>query len=352
MDPLQGYEEERMAETSSWDAFSAALATARGELAAAAPDAETAREAEAYLLRTAASTLSDGFLGDHFRAGGLARAIPTRGGPNPDYQMWHAPIDATRRYRLEGWLNASERAGVGLYTIGAGGVTLLAGYAAFDRSNVDGKGRFSLELAADASGPGGLALAPEHRVLLIRILHRAPEAPACRLKLTGGAPFPPLTPAMGDSEAALALASRNVVAGVRQFLEWSRLIDESRNRFTTPPPSIAESVQGDPDTGYYFAGYDLAPGEWLEALMPAGVPGYWSLHAYNHWCESLPGAGIHDLSAQPDADGRLRVRIGPDVPETLANRVDTLGRRRGVLIYRTLGETETRVPEAAVRRGV
>ena len=333
-----------------WAAFDAALATARAELAAAAPDAATASEAEAYLMRTAASTLSDGFLGDHFRAGGLTRAIPTRGGPNPDYQMWHAPIDAGRRYRLEGWLNASERAGVGLYTIGAGGVTLLAGYAAFDRSNVDGKGRFSLDLSADAEGPGALTLTPEHRVLLVRLLHRAPEAPACRLKLTGGAPVPALTPAMGTSEAALALASRNVVAGVRQFLEWSRLIGESRNRFTTPPPSIAASVQGDPDTGYYFAAYDLGPGEWLEALIPEGVEGYWSLHAYNHWCESLPGAGVHDLSATAGPDGRIRVRIGPNVPEGLANRVDTQGRRRGVLIYRTLGETETRIPEAEVIR--
>lgn len=332
-----------------WAAFSAALATARAELAAAAPDAATAGEVEAYLMRTAASTLSDGFLGDHFRAGGLVRAIPTRGGPNPDYQMWHAPIDATRRYRLEGWLNASERAGVGLYTIGEGGVTLLAGYAAFDRSNVDGKGRFSLELAADASGPGALTLRPEHRVLLVRLLHRAPDAPACRLKLTGGSPFPPLTPAMGSSEAALALASRNVLTGVRQFLEWSRLIGESRNRFSTPPPSIAASVQGDPDTGYYFAAYDLGAGEWLETLIPAEVEGYWSLHAYTYWCESLPGAGVHDLSATAGPDGRIRVRIGPDVPEELANRVDTQGRRRGVLIYRTIGERETRIPEAEVR---
>jgi len=338
--------------TAGWETFNAALATARTELTAAAPDPETAREAEAYLMRQAAGVLSDGFLGDHFRAGGFVRAMPTRGGPNPDYQMWHAPIDASRRYRMEGWLNASERAGVGLYTVGAGGVTLLADYAAFDRASVDGKGRFSLDLAADASGPGALTLTPEHRVLLVRVLHRSPDAPPCRLKLTGGAPFPPLTPAMGTPEAALALASRNLLAGVRQFLEWSRLIDESRNRFTTPPPSIAASVQGDPDTGYYFAGYDLAPGEWLEAQIPAGVEGYWSLHAYTHWCEQLPGAGVHDLSATADSDGRIRVRIGPDVPDIFANRVDTQGRRRGVLIYRTIGESETRVPDAELRRGV
>ncbi|CAN7241628.1 hypothetical protein LJR225_001062 [Phenylobacterium sp. LjRoot225] len=335
-------------DAAAWEAFNGAIAAARAELMAAAPDAGTAIEAEAYLMRVAASALGDGFLGDHFRSGGLTRAIPTRGGPNPDYIMGHAAIDPARRYRLEGRLNDSERAGVGLYAVGADGKVLLAGYAAFDRSKVDADGGFRLDLAADAEGPGGLAIPPNGRVLIVRLLHRSAGAPCC-LSFSGGAAPPPLTPATGTTAGALTLAGRTLLASVRQFLVWSALIGEARNRFITPPERIAEEVQGDPDTGYYFAYYDLAPGEWLEALMPPAVTGYWSLHAYNHWCESLPSAGTHDLSARADADGRIRVRIGPDAPADLVNRVDTLGRRRGVLIYRTLGETQTRIPEAAVR---
>lgn len=336
--------------TAGWDGFNAALAEARAELAAAAPDAATAADAEAYLMRVAASTLADGFLKEHLTEGGLSRALPTRGGPNPDYRMWGGGLDPRRRYRLEGRLNASERVGVGLYALDPAGGTLLTGYAAFDRNSVDADGAFSLALAADAAGPGALAITPDTRVLVIRILHRSEGAPAS-VKLDGGAPAAPFTPAMGGSEAALAIAGRSLLAGVRQFLEWTALISASPNTFTTPPPRIADVVRGDPDTGYYFGYYDLGPDEWLEATIPAGLPGYWSLHAYNHWCESLPGAGVHDLSAQPDADGRIRVRIGPAASEALANRVDTLGRRRGVLIFRTLGETEAQVPEAALRRG-
>jgi hypothetical protein len=74
------------------------------------------------------------------------------------------------------------------------------------------------------------------------------------------------------------------------------------------------------------------------------------LHAYNHWCESLPGADAHDLNATPDADGRIRVRIGPAVPATLNNRVDTLGRRRGALIFRAIGAATRQLPQVIVQR--
>jgi hypothetical protein len=335
--------------TAAWDGYNAALAEARAALAAAAPDADTAAEAEAYLMRVTASTLADGFLKDHLTEGGLGRALPTRGGPNPDYRMCGGGLDPRRRYRLEGRLNASERVGVGLYALDPAGGTLLTGYAAFDRNSVDANGGFTLEMAPDASGPGALAISPDTRVLVIRVLHRN-DGPAAGVRLEGAAPAPAFTPAMGGSEAALAMAGRSLLGGVRQFLEWSELISASPNTFTTPPAKIADVVRGDPDTGYYFGYYRLQPGEWLEATIPAGLPGYWSLHAYNHWCEALPGAGVHDLSAKPDADGRLRVRIGPDAPAELPNRVDTLGRRRGVLIFRTHGEPRQQAPTAALRR--
>src|SRR4030095_13299958 len=87
-------------------------------------------------------------------------------------------------------------------------------------------------------------------------------------------------------------------------------------------------------TIYLLGSFDLDDDEWLEVLMPEGLGDYWSLHSYNHWCEPLPGAGVHDHNARPDPDGRIRVRVGPDPPRDLLNRIDTRGRRRGVLIAR------------------
>ena len=199
------------------------------------------------------------------------------------------------------------------------------------------------------SEPTTLTMTPASRVLLIRTLHRSRGRP-CSLTLTGGAPSRGLVPAMGNTEHALAQAGHATLRGVRQFLEWSRQTSANPNRFTAPPPSIAAEVQGDPDTSYSLGYYDLRDGEWLEASMPAALTGYWSLHAYNHWCESLPGAGVHDLNAIADADGSIRARIGPTLAPNLVNRVDTLGRRRGVLIFRTIGATEVQIPQLQCRR--
>jgi len=334
-----------------WAALGAAIATARAELAAVAPDAETAAEAEPYLMRVVTGCLDDCFLAHLFTERGLARALPTRGGPNPDYLMYHALLDPGRRYRLEGHLHDSERAGVGLYSFGPAGEALLAGYAAFDRATAKADGSFSVEIAADVSGPETLTITSASRVLLIRVLHRAPEGRPCTLALAGSMAKPTLALATGSSDGALAQAGQIVLRSVRQFIGWSRVTSADPNRFIATPPEMEAEVQGDPDTTYRLGYYELGEGEWLEASIPAGIKGYWSLHAYNHWCESLPGAGAHDRGALPDADGRIRVRIGPAVPADLANRVDTQGRRRGVLIFRAIGTGEAPTPETAIRHG-
>lgn len=333
--------------STGWKSFNEAVATARAELSSAAPDEATAAEAEDALMRLTAASLGDVFLSHQLTEGGLSRPIPTLGGPNPDYILSSAPIDPASHYRLKGCLHDSERVGVGLYSIGAGGAMLLDGYAVFDRRSVAADGCFALELAAGADGPGTLAIPADCRVLIVRTLHRDPRGRPCTLTLEGSAMTPRLEPARGSAEAALAQAGQRVLGTVKQFIEWSRLISANPNRFITPPESIAAAVRGDPDTGYYFGYYQLRDGECLEVLMPEGVPGYWSLHAYNHWLESLPGAGFHDLNATPDSDGRIRLQIGPSVQRG-SNPVNTQGRRRGALIYRTIGDEQVRIPEARV----
>jgi hypothetical protein len=80
----------------------------------------------------------------------LTRALPTKGGPNPDYPMWHAGIDPKQRYRLEGRLNDSERVGIGVYSFSTSGAALLVDYVAFDRAAADAEGCFSVtEVSGD-----------------------------------------------------------------------------------------------------------------------------------------------------------------------------------------------------------
>ena len=248
----------------------------------------------------------------------------------PDYRIAAAPIDPHGRSRLEGRLNESERVGVGLYALGANAAPLEVGYAAFDRGNSDADGSFRLDIAAEAAGDGTLAIPPEARILITRTLHR-----------TGGQ-------AASLAEGALARAAQGLVAGVREYLKWTRAVVAKPNRLDVAPPELAATAQGDRDTHYYLGYFDLAEGEWLEVTMPHDLPGYWSLHAYNHWFEALQTTGAHDRNTAPESDGRIRVNLGPAVPSECTNRIDTLGRTRGALICRVIGAREVSVPAARV----
>jgi hypothetical protein len=188
------------------------------------------------------------------------------------------------------------------------------------------------------------------RSWVVRVLHRVQQGRACSLTLVGEPSQQSLNSAQGNCEDALARAAQAALRAVRLFLQWSRVTSANPNCIIAPPPSMTEEVQGDPDTNYGLGYYELGKGEWLEALIPEGASSYWSLHAYNHWCESLPGADAHDLSVVPDPDGRIRVRIGPTVPAGLANRIDTLGRRRGALVFRAISAATRQLPQAQLRR--
>jgi hypothetical protein len=331
----------------SWDVLHAAVAEAREAVAAMAPDAAIAAEGEAYVVRVMAAGLGGAVLGHLFQQDGLSRALPCYGGPNPDYIMRFAPVDAGGHYRLEGRLNGSERVGVGLYSYGPNGAPLAAGYAAFDEANCAADGSFALAIDGGEGG-GGLTIEPGTRVMLVRVLHRDPDSDPARLRFTGGAPQQGLALAAGSAEDALAFVARSLAQNVREYLKWTAAARDLPNRLDLAPAELTATVQGDPDTQYYLGGFDLGEGEWLEVTMPLGLTGYWSLHAYNYWYEHLQTPGAHDRNAQADAEGRVRIAVGPVLPARAVNRINTLGRRRGAFVCRMIGGGER--PEAIVRR--
>ncbi|MBU6267671.1 MAG: hypothetical protein KGN34_09030 [Sphingomonadales bacterium] len=333
----------------SWEALNAAIAEVRVAVAAEARDADMAAEGEAYVARVVTAAMATAFMGHRLVQGGLGLALPVYGGPNPDYIMRHAAIDAGGRYRLTGRLNGSERVGVGLYTVGPNGAPLIAGYCAFDRGNVGPDGSFALELAGDAEGPGAMAIPQGARIVMFRVLHRDASEPAY-LDLVGGAPLRGPTLVTGSNDGALAFAARAVRANVAEYMKWVRAAANLPNRLDVAPPELAETVIGDADTQYFLGGFDLGEGEWLEVVLPAGLTGYWSLHAYNAWYEHLVTPGVHDRNAVAGADGTVRIAVGPDVPGDAANRIDTLGRRKGAFVCRIVGHgAAVAAPGAVVR---
>lgn len=326
------------ATSSGWDELAEAVAAARALITDAAMDAATAAEGEAYVTRVMAAGLGGAVLGHLFRQDGLSRALPCYGGPNPDYIMRFAPVDPAGRYRLEGRLNGSERVGLGLYSYGPNGAPLLAGYAAFDRSNCGEDGTFSLEFGDGAQANGSLPIRPGTRVMLARVLHRDATAEPATLRFSGGQPEPGLALTMGSNDAALTFAARSLGNNIREYLKWTQAARNLPNQLAPAPPELTATVQGDADTRYFLGGFDLAPDEWLEVRMPAGQSGYWSLHAYNVWYEHLQVPGVHDRNAHADPDGHVRIAVGPVLPEEFANRIDTLGRSKGAFVCRIIGD--------------
>lgn len=335
--------------SAGWDALTQAVKDANALVAAAAPDATTAAEGEAYVTRVMAVGLGSAMLGHLFRQDGLSRALPCYGGPNPDYIMRFAPVTPDGRYRFEGRLNGSERVGIGLYTIGPNGAPLIAGYAAFDASNCGADGSFALDIGDGAEAEGGLPIQPGTRIVMARVLHRDSASDPANLRFTGGPPDTGLALAMGSNDTTLTFVANAMGNNVREYLKWAQAARALPNRLDIAPPELTATVQGDADTHYFLGGYDLAPDEWLEVTMPAGMVGYWSLHAYNVWYEHLQVPGAHDRNTTADPDGRIRIAVGPQLPDSAENRIDTLGRSKGAFVCRIIGGNPS-CPQTTVRK--
>jgi len=331
--------------STGWDALHAAAAEARAMVAAHAPGPDVAAEGEAYVARVMAAGLGGSMLGHLFSSDGLSRALPCHGGPNPDYIMRFAPVQATGSYRLEGQLNGSERVGVGLYAYGPTGAPVLTAYSAFQAGDCASDGSFAIDLAASAASRGGLDIDPSTRLMLVRVLHRDPTSDPARLCFTGGTS--PTGLATGAPDAALSLVARSLTNNVREYLKWTEAARELANRIDVAPAELTATVQGDPDTRYFLGGFDLADGEWLEVTIPQQSAGYWSLHAYSYWYEHLQTPGVHDRNARADEAGDTVILVGPDLPAGAPNIIDTRGRTRGAFVCRMI--TEGGAPTSVVR---
>jgi hypothetical protein len=271
------------------------------------------------------------------------------GGYNPDYVMGRALIDAKGAYRLTGRLNDAARLGVGVYTATAEGLQ-LDGYAAVGQADLDADGRFSLEIAAGLGGPRAVALGGASNTLMTRELvlspgGRRPEVTLNRLDAPAGAPSPePLSAA--EAQGKLAAVSAQALLTVRRFLRWSEVIGSRPNEMTPLAEELDQTVRGDPDTLYYSGYYDLAPNEALMIELPDIDCPYRALQAVNHWLEPITRANLNHTTWRPDSDGRVRVVVARRDPGR-ANWLNVgESRRRGALLYRTVGAETRAVPTA------
>lgn len=328
----------------AWLDLQRAAASAEQAVVAAAPDEETAQDGLAYVGRSLASALDGALSPERHMKNGLYYAEHLKGGANPDYRMGQAVILPSARYRIGGALNGAIRFGVGLYSPKPGfGLTLQA-YRSVGRQNTDPKGRFSLTIGPDESS--SLPSSLTSRILITRELTlRGGDAPAAiSLERLDAAP----TESEPDLAARLMPAQAQMGAVFEEFLRWSKLLATTPNCIVPLPDTLNDKVQGDPDTRYFSGYFDLQPGEALRVEVAIPPCSYWMIQALTHWLEVIPGANYNGATALLSGDSATFWISSSDPGHP--NWLDTRGRARGAIFFRTLGAAETISPTAQVIR--
>lgn len=122
-----------------------------------------------------------------------------------------------------------------------------------------------------------------------------------------------------------------------------RLSDELRLRPNVMNEAAAELVSemaGTPHNHYQLCAVELGTGQALQLELTPPPCRYWSVHLNNYWLESPEFRDgqrvcINDSQAVREADGRVKILVGPDDPG-VENWLDTKGRTETILLARYL----------------
>lgn len=122
-----------------------------------------------------------------------------------------------------------------------------------------------------------------------------------------------------------------------------KLADELRlrpNQMSEAAAELVSEMAGTPHNHYQLCSVQLQPGQAVELELDPPACRYWSVHLNNFWLESPEfrdgqSVCINDAQAERDADGVVRIRVGPDDPGG-GNWLDTKGRRETILLARYL----------------
>ena len=122
-----------------------------------------------------------------------------------------------------------------------------------------------------------------------------------------------------------------------------RLSAELRERPNLMNEAAAELVSemaGTPHNHYQLCYVKLEPGQALELELDPPPCRYWSVHLNNWWLESPEyrdgqSVCINDSQAKRQADGTVKMLVGPDDPGQ-GNWLDTKGRTEAILLARYL----------------
>jgi hypothetical protein len=338
-----------------WNEFCDELKTAGSILEdpATPTDAVTQAEGVRFLARVIAVGLEVGL--DHADTEHpwvfLART-PTKltGGVTPDCIYHESFIDGSRSYRIRGTRGSAPMVEIGVYAgkLGLQRESRLIGQVLETDLNVDASGTFEILLSPDASRAPDILLEPDASYIYIRnYASDWTQVVPAQFEITcEGVESPPEPLGLAQLRIGLQRAARYVQEMPAYFattIAWNE--KRATNTIVPIDPDQSTSMPG----GHRLAcGYfRLADGQSLVvSFRPEPAP-YWSLGLCNFWMEPLDWrwrpSSVNVASAVRDADGSVRVTIGPDRPVS-GNWLDTGGHPEGLINFRW-ARTSTPLPE-------
>ena len=345
-------------ESELWDAFCERVREVGHQVLAEAPDDPFDRaEGLRYVTRLARHFLRASLEDADPAAVRLTTETPKIGLDNPDYVYFGARLSPAFEYRLRGRLGDASLIGFGTFSGGLGTPQGLVrdGYLTSDALSPDADGRFEIALSREEREGAWLPLGPETNALQVRqtLLDRRHQTPATMelVRVDGGAPPAPLEPER--FARGLARAGGMLAGTVAQFLGWTRSFQAHTHEVREIDPALLRFAQGDPNTRYLYAYWELADDEAFVVSFRPPACDYWNLQVGNHWLESFDflhyRTHVNHRTASIGDDGRVQVAVASR-PCGFANRLETAGHRRGALALRFVGADETPPIEARVVR--
>ncbi len=113
------------------------------------------------------------------------------------------------------------------------------------------------------------------------------------------------------------------------------------NQMNEAAAELVSEMAGTPHNHYQLCYVQLEQGEALELELTPPSCRYWSVHLNNYWLESPEfrdgqSVCINDSQALHEADGSVKMLVGPDDPGPGMNWLDTKGRTETILLARYL----------------
>jgi hypothetical protein len=281
------------------------------------------------------------------------RILDTRireGGDNPDQRYLISRLNGGDTYRIWGNLGGARRVDLQIYAgdpyvPGSGG--RAASFLTFEQIELDADGRFEI-IASPGEQPGNWIENPTDatRVLARQIFsdweHESPGELHIDRVGHEGALKPPLSEE--DLTARLRKAAASLTTHVEVWPEMVRtnyLTDHEPNRIAVPfDPASKGGVSG---RWMCHGTWDLADDEALVVRTWPATGNYQGIQLADLWFSSLEYA-----NRQTSLTGD-QARVGPDGSYDfvlaardpgVANWLDTMGRRRGVILLRFDGTSE------------